>query len=76
MDVSKEKILEWDPDIIFIDLATFQSDTKINGFYELTQDPVYSSLQALKNKKNYSVMPYNSYTQNHGSTYLYEADYY
>ena len=68
MDVSKEKIVEWDPEIIFIDLATFQSDPNANALYELKNDPAYKSLQATKSGSIYGVLPYNSYTQNHGST--------
>ena len=68
MNVSKEKIIEWDPDIIFIDCGTFQLDPKANAFYELTHEPAYASLQAVKMENIYSVLPYNSYTQNHGST--------
>lgn len=68
MDVSKEKIVEWDPEIIFIDLATFQSDPKANALYELKTDPAYESLQVVKSGNIYGVLPYNWYTQNHGST--------
>lgn len=68
MDVSKEKIVESDPEIIFIDIATFQSDPRANAAYELKHDPAYASLRAAKNGNIYGVLPYNWYTQNHGST--------
>ncbi|MBN2443870.1 MAG: iron ABC transporter substrate-binding protein [Spirochaetales bacterium] len=68
MDVSKEKIVEWDPDIIFIDLATLQSDPKANALYELKHDPAYGSLKAVASGNLYGVLPYNWYSQNHGST--------
>ena len=68
MDVSKEKIVEWDPEIIFIDLATMQSEQKANALYELKTDPAYKSLQVVKSGNIYGVLPYNWYTQNHGST--------
>ncbi|MBN1412371.1 MAG: iron ABC transporter substrate-binding protein [Spirochaetales bacterium] len=68
MNVSKEKIVEWDPDIIFIDLATFQSDPKANAVYELSADPAYKGLRAAQSGNVYGVLPYNWYTQNHGST--------
>jgi iron complex transport system substrate-binding protein len=68
MDVSKEKIVEWDPDIIFIDLATMQSDSRANALYELQTDPAYRSLKAVTSGNIYGVLPYNWYSQNHGST--------
>ncbi len=68
MDVSKEKIIEWDPAIIFIDLSTLQSDPRANAIYELSHDEAYRSLQAVKSGSVYGVLPYNWYTQNHGST--------
>jgi iron complex transport system substrate-binding protein len=68
MDVSKEKIVEWDPEIIFIDCATFQSDPQANALYEIKNDPAYTSLQAVTSGNIYCVLPYNWYSQNHGST--------
>ncbi|MBN2532100.1 MAG: iron ABC transporter substrate-binding protein [Spirochaetales bacterium] len=68
MDVSKEKIVEWDPDIIFIDLATLQTDPQAHALYELQTDPAYKSLKAVVSGEIYGVLPYNSYSQNHGST--------
>lgn len=68
IDVSKEKIVEWDPDIIFIDCATLQAGAEANALYELKTDPAFSDLTAPKTGNVYGVLPYNSYTQNHGST--------
>ena len=68
MDVSREKIVEWDPQIIFIDLATLQSDPRANALYELKTDPAYRKLRAVISGDIYGVLPYNWYTQNHGST--------
>jgi iron complex transport system substrate-binding protein len=68
MDVSKEKIVEWDPQIIFIDVSTIESGAGASALYELQTDPAYSSLQAVKSGHIYGVLPYNWYTQNHGST--------
>jgi iron complex transport system substrate-binding protein len=64
---SKEKILEADPDILFLDLSTLQMGTGHGGLHELKTDPVYQELSAVKNKKTYCVLPYNWYTQNFGS---------
>ncbi|MBN1797895.1 MAG: iron ABC transporter substrate-binding protein [Spirochaetales bacterium] len=66
--VSKEKIVEWDPDIIFIDCATMQSDPRANAVYELKNDPAYGTLKAVKSGEVYAVIPYNWYAQNYGST--------
>jgi iron complex transport system substrate-binding protein len=68
MDVSKEKIVEWDPDIIFIDLSTCQLESEANALYELQNDPAYTGLKAVKTGNIFGVLPYNWYTQNHGST--------
>jgi iron complex transport system substrate-binding protein len=64
--IAKEKLIEWDPHIIFIDLSTFQLNDKTSAFYQLRHDPVYKNIRAVKNGNIYSVLPYNSYTTNHG----------
>ena len=59
MMIDKEKLLEWDPDIIFVDEASYslvKDDLK---------DPVYQSLTAVKNGRVYGVMPYNWYANNY-----------
>ncbi len=68
VNVSKEKIIDWDPEIIFIDLATMQSDPQANAVYELKHDPAYKNLRAVKTGNIYAVIPYNWYAQNYGST--------
>ena len=67
-DVAKEKIIEWDPDVIFIDTATLQLDSTASAFHQLGHDPAYQELAAVKNDSVYGVLPYNWYTQNFGST--------
>ena len=66
-DVSKESILGWDPQIIFVDLSTTQSEDKSSALYQLQNDVSYSKLTAVKTGEVYGVLPYNWYTQNHGS---------
>jgi len=66
-DVAKEKIIEWDPEIIFVDLATIQSDSESTALYELKHDPAYQHLRAVQTGNIYGVLPYNWYTQNFGS---------
>ena len=66
-NVSKEKIVEWDPDILFLDLSTIQLGNKAGGLYELKTDPAYKSLTAVKKGRVYGLLPYNWYTRNFGS---------
>jgi len=65
--ISKEKIIEWDPEIIFIDLATLQAESKGNALYELKNDPVYKELTAVKKGEVYGLLPYNWYSINYES---------
>lgn len=66
-DIAKEKILEWNPDVLFLDLATLQLGEDAGGLYELRTDPAYRMLSAVKEGRVYGVLPYNWYTQNFGS---------
>ncbi|MBI9075104.1 MAG: iron ABC transporter substrate-binding protein [Desulfatibacillum sp.] len=65
--VAKEKIVEWDPDILFLDLSTLQMGDKVGGLHELGTDPAYQSLKAVQQGKVYGVLPYNWYSGNYGS---------
>lgn len=64
---SKEKILQADPDTLFLDLSTLQMGEGNGGLHELKNDPVYRELTAVKTKKVYGLLPYNWYSQNFGS---------
>lgn len=58
--IDREKLLVWDPDVIFIDTGGFSlvSDDYI-------KDPVYyQKLKAVKNKRIYSTLQYNNYFTN------------
>ena len=66
--IAKEKLVEWNPDYIFVDLASLAANIEANALYELKNDPVYQNLDAVKNGKVYGVLPYNGYAQNFGST--------
>jgi iron complex transport system substrate-binding protein len=58
--IEKEKLLEWNPDKIFVDTASFslvKNDLGPGG-------ELGSILKAVKNKQLYTVMPYNWYTTN------------
>ncbi len=54
--VAKEKILEWDPDIIFVDLATLIAAGG-GSLYELENDPSYRELTAVKTNQVYTINP-------------------
>ncbi|MBN1432426.1 MAG: iron ABC transporter substrate-binding protein [Methanomicrobiaceae archaeon] len=64
-DVAKEKIVEWNPDVLFVDLSTLQ--TTPSAVDELKTDESYQTLDAVKAGEVYGVLPYNWYTSNHGS---------
>ncbi|WP_048130409.1 iron ABC transporter substrate-binding protein [Methanolacinia petrolearia] len=64
-DVAKEKIIEWNPDVLFVDLSTLQ--TTPSAIDELQTDESYQTLDAVKSDEVYGVLPYNWYTSNHGS---------
>ncbi len=58
--IDKEKLLAWDPDIIFIDeggLSLVREDYKKNKQF-------YQSLKAVKSGRVYGQIPYNYYTTN------------
>ena len=66
-NIAKEKIVDWDPDYLFLDLATLQLGDKAGGLYELKADPAYQSLSSVKNNRVYGLLPYNTYSKNYGS---------
>ncbi|WP_319470323.1 iron ABC transporter substrate-binding protein [uncultured Pseudodesulfovibrio sp.] len=66
-DIAKEKIVEWNPDFLFLDLSTLRMGDDASGLYELQTDLAYRTLDAVKAGKVYGLLPYNWYTQNYGS---------
>ena len=66
-NVSKEKIVIWDPDFLFMDLSSLQMGAKAGALHELRTDPAYRSLSAVKSGRVYGLLPYNWYTRNFGS---------
>jgi iron complex transport system substrate-binding protein len=66
-DVSKEQIIVWDPEIVFLDVATTRLSGQASGLEELRTDPAYAGLSAANKGRVYGVLPYNSYTQNFDS---------
>lgn len=67
-NIAKEKIVAWDPDYLFLDLATLQLGDKAGGLYELQTDPAYQTLSSVQANRIFGLLPYNGYTSNHGST--------
>ena len=65
--VSKEKILEWDPDFIIVDLSTLTA-AEGGALVELKNDPSYKELTAVKNSMVYTVNPHTSMNVNHETT--------
>ena len=64
---SKEKLLDENPQVLFLDLSTLQMGEGHGGLYELKTDPVLQALDAVANGRVYGVLPYNWYTRNFGS---------
>jgi len=62
--VAKEKILEWNPDILFLDLGTLNLGT-CSGLVELNTDSSYRSLKAVQDGKVYTLMANTFYGVNH-----------
>jgi len=62
--ISKEQILGWDPDIIFVDLGTMNAAGG-GAIYELQTDPSYHELTAVKTGEVYAVNPHTSMVTNH-----------
>jgi iron complex transport system substrate-binding protein len=62
--VSKEQIIGWDPEIIFVDLNTMEAAGG-GGIYELQTDPSYRELTAVKTGKIYALNPHTSMGTNH-----------
>lgn len=64
---SRENLIAADPDHIFIDLSTIQGGSEVSALYQLRNEACYQALSALRGGRVYGLLPYNWYTQNHGS---------
>ena len=65
--ISKEKLLAWDPDFILVDLSTLTA-AEGGALVELKNDPSYRELTAVKNSMVYTVNPHTSMNVNHETT--------
>jgi iron complex transport system substrate-binding protein len=72
-DISKEVIVNGDPEFLFIDVGTTQMDDD-GAISELKTNPAYAGLKAVKNGNVYGVLPYNFYSTNY-ETVLADAYY-
>ncbi|HJJ42608.1 MAG TPA: ABC transporter substrate-binding protein [Methanocorpusculum sp.] len=66
-EIAKEQLLEWDPDIIFIDLSTLHAKGG-GAIHELKTDRSYQQLTAVKNGQVYTVNPHTSFCVNFETT--------
>ena len=66
-NVAKEKIVQWDPEVLFLDLSTLQMGEGAGGLFERRTDPAYQTLSAVRAGRVYGLLPYNWYTRNFGS---------
>jgi len=66
-NVAKEKIVQWDPDVLFLDLSSLQMGEGAGALFELKTDPAYQTLSAVRAGRVYGLLPYNWYTRNFGS---------
>ena len=58
--IDKERLLQWNPEVIFLD---YSSNHLVSREY-LENTNFYQLLQAVKQKRVYSVLPYNQYNTN------------
>ncbi|WP_415719115.1 iron ABC transporter substrate-binding protein [Maridesulfovibrio sp.] len=66
-NVSKEQIVAWNPEILFVDISTSQLGENAGAIHEIKTDPAYQSLDAVSSGNVYTVLPYNWYSMNYGS---------
>lgn len=59
--VNREKIIQWDPDFLFVDEAG------LSLVKEDLRQPEFRSLSAIQSEKVFGVLPYNYYTTNFGT---------
>ncbi len=65
--ISKEKLLDWNPKRLFVDLSSTHFIGEANPLHQLKDDVAYRELEAVIEGEIYGLIPYNSYTTNIGS---------
>lgn len=63
VEVSPEKILEWDPEVIFVDLANLETVRE-----DVQKNKEYQELNAIQNDRVYGYHPYHQYHFNASTT--------
>ncbi len=63
-DISREQLIAWNPNRLFLDLSTLQLGEAAGGLHELRTDPAYRTLAAVRSGQVYGLLPYNWYGQN------------
>ena len=63
-DISREQLIAWNPDLLFLDLSTLQLGEAAGGLHELRTDPALQTLAAVRSGRVYGLLPYNWYGQN------------
>lgn len=66
-DVSKESIIGWDPDMIFVDLGSQQLKSQGADALSELKKPEFEELSAVKNGNVYGLLSFNWYTTNQDS---------
>ena len=67
IQISKEQLLAWDPEVLFLDANTTRSADQANAMSQLRDDPALATLSAVTSGNIWGVLPYNSYNTNYGS---------
>lgn len=62
--VAKEKIVFWNPDVIFLDVSTLRLGSGASALDQLRTDPAYRDLAAVRKGDVFGLFPCNSYGEN------------
>ncbi len=60
--IDKEQLIEWDPDVLFVDSGSYEN--VVDG---INDDISYKVLQAVENEEIHTLLPYNRYNINHAT---------
>lgn len=65
--ISKESILVWDPEVVFVELRPSMFYGENYAPYQLEHDETYRQLSAVQNGNVYGMLPYKFYSHNPGT---------
>lgn len=63
--VAKEQIITWDPEVIFLDVASLRLTAGAGALDQLKHDPAYRKLKAVRTGRVYGLLPNNAYNANY-----------